>query len=484
VYWRLPEESVNMNGRTMLGFGSMVLALGACVGSSGESAPENEDGLPQALAGPIADGDYVLHTAVSGKCLDVSSSSTADGASVQEWSCNGTGAQLFHVSQVGGGFYEIANVHSHKALDIRDVSHAENARLQQWGYGGGQNQQFQIVDRGNGHFSLHPRHTGMALDVFWGNAADGTPIVQYPYSGRDNQLWSFEGKASGSPPGQPGQPGGALPTRLRVTNQCAQPIWVAHSDNVPDAQNVRLDHGQSRDIAIPDGGLSATRVWPKVGCDGSGHNCTIGDSVAPCPSGGCQPPVDSKFEASFAPRGGAAQTWYNLSQVDGYTLPFKVVPRGDGAEQGGCVTSDCSHLSLDQCPGDEDLSGQGQNQSYAHEDLRLRDGQGHVIGCLSPCKKWNYPAPWGLGQPESADPGLHLCCPTPIEPASGQCTQANACMTSDSCRNAADPVSVVHTRYVAAMHSMCPSAYSYSYDDAAGLHNCPSTTGFEVVFCP
>jgi hypothetical protein len=161
-----------------------------------------------------------------------------------------------------------------------------------------------------------------------------------------------------------------------------------------------------------------------------------------------------------------------------------VVPRGDGAEQGGCVTSDCSHLSLDQCPGDEDLSGQGQNQSYAHEDLRIRDGQGHVIGCLSPCKKWNYPAPWGLGQPESADPGLHLCCPTPIDPASGQCTAANACMTSDSCRNAADPVSVVHTQYVAAMRSMCPSAYSYSYDDAAGLHNCPSSTGFEVIFCP
>jgi beta-glucanase (GH16 family) len=144
---------------------------------------------------------------VSGKCLDVSSSSTADGASVQEWSCNGTGAQLFHVSQVGGGFYEIANVHSHKALDIRDVSYAENARLQQWGYGGGQNQQFQIVNRGNGRFSLHPRHTGMALDVFWGNAADGTPIVQYPYSGRDNQLWTFEGKGGGNS----GPPGGGSP---------------------------------------------------------------------------------------------------------------------------------------------------------------------------------------------------------------------------------------------------------------------------------
>ncbi|MDC3959824.1 thaumatin family protein [Polyangium jinanense] len=34
------------------------------------------------------------------------------------------------------------------------------------------------------------------------------------------------------------------------------------------------------------------------------------------------------------------------------------------------------------------------------------------------------------------------------------------------------------------MRVMCPSAYSYSYDDKNGLHQCSSDTGFEVVFCP
>jgi hypothetical protein len=461
--------------RTVFGVVSTALVLGACIGSGTEAEGEDELSSNEALSAPIADGDYILHPVATGKCLDVSGASTADGANVQEWSCNGTKAQVFRVSQIGGGHYTIANVHSDKVLDIRDVSYVENARLQQWGYGGGANQQFSIVDRGNGQFSVHARHTGMALDLFWGNPADGTPIVQYPFWGGKNQLWTFERVGGGSPPGQPSGP---LPTRLRITNQCSQPIWVAHSDNVPDANDVRLDHGQSRDVPIPDAGLSAMRVWPKVGCDAGGQNCTIGDSVAPCPAKGCQPPVDSKFEASFAPKGSSADTWYNLSQVDGYTLPFKVVPRGNGAEKGACVTSDCSHLSLDMCPGDEDISG------YGHQDLRIRDAQGHVIGCLSPCKKWNYPAPWGLGQPESADPGLHLCCPTPIDPASGQCTAQNGCMTSGACSDAGDPMSVVHTRYVEAMRSMCPSAYSYAYDDAAGLHNCPSDTGFEVIFCP
>lgn len=467
------------------GLAPLFLVFGGCI-AAGTSAPDEEEvgeDEVSALSGNVPDGDYVLKTAATGHCLDVSGSSTANGAKIQEWTCNGTQAQVFHVTSVGSGYYKIVNIHSDKAVDVKDVSTAANAPIQQWGYGGGANQQFRLVDRGNGEYSIHARHTDMVLDVVWGNPADGTPIVQYPWHGTPNQRWTFTPTGGGGG-GNNGGGGGALPTRLRVTNHCAQPIWIAHSENVPDAQNVKLGQGQSRDYNIPDSGLSAMRVWPKVGCNDNGQNCKIGDSVAPCPAGGCQPPVDSKFEASFAPKGGAAATWYNLSQVDGYTLPFKVVPRGAGSENGSCVTSDCSNLTLAGCPGDEDMSGGGAFPGYAHQDLRIKDGAGNVIGCLSPCKKWNYPAPWGLGQPESADPGLHLCCPTPIDPASGQCTAQNACMTSDACSNEADPKSVVHTDYVDAMRAMCPTAYSYAYDDAAGLHNCPSTTGFEVTFCP
>ncbi len=454
--------------------------LGACLGAPDTADDEDKSSLADAISTPIEAGDYVLHVVATNRCLDISGSSHADGAKVQEWTCNGTKAQVFHVTPRGDGYYEILNAGSGKSLDVRDISVKENAPLQQWSYWGGANQQFRIVDRGNGQYSIHARHTDMVLDLFWGKPDDGTPIVQYPYAGRDNQRWTFERLGGGSPP----SPGGPLPTRLRVRSQCEKPIWIAHSDNLPGAQNVRLNKGEALDFAVPDGGLNAVRVWPKIGCDNSGHNCTIGESVAPCPAGGCQPPIDSKFEASFAPKGGAAATWYNLSQVDGYTLPFKVVPHGNGAEQGSCVTSDCSHLSLDQCPGDEDMSGGGAFPAYGHQDLRVRDNQGNVIGCLSPCKRWNYPSPYGLGKPESADPGLHLCCPTPIDPATGQCTPQNACMSPDACRNAGDPVSVVHTKYVKAMAAMCPTAYSYSYDDEAGLHNCPSVTSFEVVFCP
>ncbi|APR79044.1 Beta-1,4-xylanase [Minicystis rosea] len=424
----------------------------------------------------MTDGTYVLHSVATNKCLDVANASTVNGANVHEWTCNGTNAQVFQITAVGDGYYKIVNINSNKAVDVRDVSTAENAAIQQWDYGGGANQQWKFVDRGNSQFSIHARHTDMVLDVYWGKADDGTPIVQYPYIGGTNQRWTLD-KIGGAPPG------GGVRT-LTIKNNCSQPIWVAHSTNVQAAQNVKLNKGAAFVYNVPDAGIAATRFWPKTGCNESGSNCTIGDSVAPCPAGGCQPPIESKFEATFASKGGPDQTWYNLSQVDGYTLPFKVVPTGNGAGQGSCVSSDCSGLTLDKCPGDEDLSGLGSYPGYAYEDLRVRDAANNVIGCMAPCKKWNYPAPWGLGKPESADPGLHMCCPTPINPSSGQCTVANACMTSQACSNTADPLSVEHTDYVNVMRQMCPTAYSYAYDDAAGLHACPNTTSFEVTFCP
>ena len=272
----------------------------------------------------------------------------------------------------------------------------------------------------------------------------------------------------------------AQTARLRVVSRCTKPIWIAHSTNLAGDQDVELSAGEYHDYDIPAAGLASTRFWPKLGCDATGHACTVGDNGegggAPCGATGCEPPFDSKFEATFAGTGSSDQTWYDLSLVDGYTLPLAVRPLGAGAGDGTCVASDCSSLTLDVCPASEQDG----------LDLRVTDpaDPSTTIACLSPCKAWNYPAPYGEGQPESQDPGLHLCCPTPIDPQTGNCTIANACMTPDACRAASDPESVVHTSYVALVHARCPSAYSYAYDDAAGLHTCPATTMFEVTFCP
>jgi hypothetical protein len=297
------------------------------------------------------------------------------------------------------------------------------------------------------------------------------------------------GTPDARPPDHPADAAVPPTTRLRVINRCSEPIWMAHNDRPGvDEQNIRLAQGELHDYAIPAAGVGSVRFWPKLGCDGSGHSCRIGDTGegggAPC-NGGCQPPIDSKFEISFAPENGSEITFYNLSLVDGYTLPFTVRPLGTGAETGSCVTSDCSGLVLDACPQHETLGG-GSFPAFNDVDLRAHNpaNAGQIIGCMSPCKRWNYSPPFGLSQPESQDPGLHMCCPTPIDPGTGNCTAANGCISPDQCRATSDPVSVNHTDYVAAIHSLCPSAYSYSYDDVQGLHACPAKAQFEVTFCP
>ncbi|NRD44420.1 glycoside hydrolase family 19 protein [Corallococcus exiguus] len=185
-----------IRGLSLLG---VVGALAGCSGpEAGDTAQEAVGQVESAaVVSTITEGDYVIRSVRTNKCIDVASSSTADGAKVQQWDCNGTNAQKFHISPTSGGFWKIINVNSGKALDIVGVSTAENAVLHQWTYVDGANQQFQFINRGGVQFSFHPRHTGMAMDLSYGLPDNGTLIVQYPfYADRDNQRWTFD-KVSG-----------------------------------------------------------------------------------------------------------------------------------------------------------------------------------------------------------------------------------------------------------------------------------------------
>ncbi len=166
-----------------------------CVAASDEGDEGDEGDSDQtenaAVVSSITEGDYVIHSVTTGKCMNVAASSKADGAKVQEWDCNGTNAQKFHIAPTSGGYFKIINVNSNKGFDITGASTASSALLQQWSYGGGTHQQFKFVARGNKEFSIHARHTNMAIDLSWGNPANGTAIAQLPYKGWTNQRWTF-----------------------------------------------------------------------------------------------------------------------------------------------------------------------------------------------------------------------------------------------------------------------------------------------------
>jgi len=268
-------------------------------------------------------------------------------------------------------------------------------------------------------------------------------------------------------------------TRLRITSACGtEAMWIAHEAGGgvgPDAQNIKIGPLESFDFQVYDN-LKATRYWPKFRCDASGNGCEIGGSGGPAQmcdkTIGCSPPIDSKFEATFGESGKPCNTsggeyagcdWLDISFVDGFTVPFKLDIKGDCQQK----LIDCSHLSTDSCPTAENLGSAGSNISLQAIHPKL----GTVVGCYSPCSKltfqnWNNPV--AKGHTPSDSLAKDYCCPTPPESPT-QCRQGP----------------VTKTKFVQAVHKMCPGVYGYAYDDGVGLLNCPAGTTYEMTYyCP
>jgi chitinase len=141
-------------------------------------------------------GAYRLVNKASGRCVDISGPSTADGALIHQWACHTGTSQLWTMEATDSGYYRFVSRHSGKALDVKDVSTADGAGLQQWSYGGGSNQQFKPVDLGNGYHRLEARHSGKVLDVTGcqQGSGDGTLLQQWTWFNNDCQQFRLEAR--------------------------------------------------------------------------------------------------------------------------------------------------------------------------------------------------------------------------------------------------------------------------------------------------
>jgi pectate lyase C len=125
--------------------------------------------------------EFTLVNVNSNKCLDVNGRSTADGARVIQWTCNGQTNQRWRSEDAGSGYVRLRAVHSNKCMDVAGVSTADGALIQQWTCGSGQNQQFLLQDQGGGQYRITPRHSGKAVDVQNCSTADGAQVRQWTW---------------------------------------------------------------------------------------------------------------------------------------------------------------------------------------------------------------------------------------------------------------------------------------------------------------
>lgn len=138
----------------------------------------------------VDDGVYELVGAGSGKALDVSGASRADGARAQIWARNTTMAQMFRVALGPDGFYSVRAVHSGKALDADLGNVVPGARVNQWSDCGSANQRWRIDVAADGSWTLVNAASGLALDVCGGSSADGAAVQTWTPNGTAAQSWS------------------------------------------------------------------------------------------------------------------------------------------------------------------------------------------------------------------------------------------------------------------------------------------------------
>lgn len=141
----------------------------------------------------VDSGTYIIAAASNrSKVLDVSSGSRSNGANVQLWSSNGSGAQKWNVSANSDGTVSIQNCRSKKYLDVLNAQGVSGANVQQWQGNGSPAQHWRIDYVSGGSFAIRSAiNDSLVLDVYGGALNDGANIQIYAANGSDAQRFYF-----------------------------------------------------------------------------------------------------------------------------------------------------------------------------------------------------------------------------------------------------------------------------------------------------
>jgi glucosylceramidase len=182
VAWRNPDGSkalvaYNDSGsaqtlRVNWGISSFAYSLPARTSATFTWTGTQAGGGGTPAGGPI--------TGLAGKCVDVAGGSSANGTTVQLWTCNGSTAQRW--TRAADGSLQALG----KCLDVTGPSTADGARVQLWDCTGGANQKWTYTA---GRDLVNPA-ANKCLDVTGNTSADGTRLQIWTCTGAANQKWT------------------------------------------------------------------------------------------------------------------------------------------------------------------------------------------------------------------------------------------------------------------------------------------------------
>jgi hypothetical protein len=145
---------------------------------------------PKAAPPPLPDGIYKIINVKSGKALDVPGASLANVV-LDQAPYDGSVAQQWTLTNLGGGSYAIANVKSRSVVDC-SPSFDDGHQVVQWPISGTPSgtQRFTITVVG-GHYLLTNVYSGKVLDVKGQSTADEAGIIQSACTATGSQLWDL-----------------------------------------------------------------------------------------------------------------------------------------------------------------------------------------------------------------------------------------------------------------------------------------------------
>ena len=137
----------------------------------------------------INNGTYVIQSTVMlPMVIDVSGASCDSGANIQTWRSNGSGAQKFAITHLGGEIYQILNINSWQSLDVCCGSWDSGANVQQYAWNNTDAQKWRIF-YSDGTFTIQNVGSGMFLDLTGASRFAGANVQQYGWNGSAAQRW-------------------------------------------------------------------------------------------------------------------------------------------------------------------------------------------------------------------------------------------------------------------------------------------------------
>ncbi len=199
----------------LIGAAALALFPAGCIDDSGAAAEDAEvlgvDEAPLAVGAPLI-------SAASGRCLDVSGRSTAPGAALQIYTCNGQDNQAFNFTAASE-----LQVYGTMCVEAANGQTTGGARLVINTCNGLARQKW--TKNANG--TIVNQQSGLCMDVQGQQTANNTPVIQWQCNGQSNQRWSSPAAADTQPPTPP-----SGLSASNVTCSSATLSWSASTDNV------------------------------------------------------------------------------------------------------------------------------------------------------------------------------------------------------------------------------------------------------------